>query len=291
MRPVAIELIEGMSMPPELSAYDSLALAVAIGRFSRKVSGATTDRIGAYFRGSGGLTIACEGLKARRAWRRASAAYSLGDMSCHEAVPLLLDALDDRSDEVRAAAVRSLGRLRDPSATQQVVECLVARRVPRGLAGTAVLDLGPAAIPELSRIARHDDPHVRAIAITVLGLVGDFGDAPVALEAMQDPSAEVRTAAAAALGRIGAADAESALRAALKDDVHFVRAEAATSLGKIHAKPAVPDLIDLARHDRFRPARAAAQAVGEIDPRSLIKTAASPDAGMHLHEAADLAEL
>jgi hypothetical protein len=80
--------------------------------------------------------------------------------------------------------------------------------------------------------------------------------------------------------RIGAADAESALRAALKDRVHFVRAEAATSLGKIHAKPAVPDLIDLARRDRFRPARAAAQAVGEIDPRTLIKTAASPDAGM-----------
>ena len=64
-----------------------------------------------------------------------------------------------------------------------------------------------------------------------------------------------------------------------------------TSLGKIHAKPAVPDLMTIARSDRFRPARAAAQAVGEIDPRTLIKTAASPDAGMHLQEAADLAAL
>ena len=187
MRPIAIELIEGMSMPPELSAYDSLALAAAIGRYSRKVRGATTDRIGAYFRDGGGLAIACEGLKARRAWRRASAAYSLGDMSCKEAVPLLLEALEDRNAEVRAAAVRSLGRLRDPSATERLVECLVARQVPRGLGGTALLDLGPTAIPELSRIARHDEPHVRTIAITVLGLVGDFGDAAVALEAMKDP--------------------------------------------------------------------------------------------------------
>ena len=128
MRPIAIELIEGTSMPPELSAYDSLALAAAIGRYSRKVRGATTDRIGAYFRDGGGLAIACEGLKSRRAWRRASAAYSLGDMSCQEAVPLLLEALDDRSGEVRAAAVGSLGRLRDPSATEPLVECLVARQ-------------------------------------------------------------------------------------------------------------------------------------------------------------------
>jgi len=237
------------------------------------------------------MAIACEGLKSRRAWRRASAAYSLGDMSCAEAVPLLLEALEDRSGEVRAAAVGSLGRLRDPSATEPLVECLVTRQVPRGLGGTALLELGPVAIPELSRIARHDDPHVRTIAITVLGLVGDFGDAAVAIEAMQDPSAEVRAAAARALGRIGAEDAESALLAALKDRVPDVRAEAATSLGTIHAKPAVPDLMTIARTDRFRPARAAAQAVGEIDPRTLIKAAAGPDAGMHLQEAADLAAL
>lgn len=291
MRPIAIELIEGTSMPPELSPHDRVALAMAIGRFSRKVSGGTMDRIGAYFRESGGLAAASAALRARPAWRRAAAAYSLGDMACKEAVPLLLEALDDRTGEVRAAAARSLGRLRDPSAIEPLMVCLVARRVPRGMAGTALLDLGPTAIPELRRIARHDDPQVRATAITVLGLVGDSGESDVLLHAITDPSADVRAEAARALGRIGAADAEPALMTALEDRVPFVRAEAATSLGAIDARSAVAQLVEVARSDRFRPARAAAQAVAEIDPQTLIATAAGPDAGMHLHEAADLAKL
>jgi hypothetical protein len=47
----------------------------------------------------------------------------------------------------------------------------------------------------------------------------------------------------------------------------------------------------IARTDRFRPARAAAQAVAAIDPAALRAAAAEPGAGAHLHEAADLAAL
>ncbi len=113
----------------------------------------------------------------------------------------------------------------------------------------------------------------------------------MAIEALRDPAAEVRAAAARALGRIGTPAAEPALRAALDDRAHFVRAEAALSLGAINARPALPQLLTIARTDRFRPARAAAQAVAAIDPGTLRAAAAEPDAGAHLHEAADLAAL
>ena len=94
---------------------------------------------------------------------------------------------------------------------------------------------------------------MRSIAITVLGLVGDSGDTGRAIEALRDPAAEVRAAAARALGRIGTPAAEPALRAALDDRAHFVRAEAALSLGAINARPALPQLLTIARTDRFRP--------------------------------------
>jgi HEAT repeat protein len=289
VRPIAIELIEGVATPPALPPGDQTALARVVGRYSRKVS--ADERIAAYFRHAGGLEAALAALHSRRGWRRAAAAYALGDMACPEAVPPLLDALQDRSGEVRTAAARSLGRLRRPEAALPLVESLVAHRVPRGLAGTALLDLGAAAVPELHRIADHEDAPVRSIAITVLGLVGDSGDAVLAIDALHDPAAEVRAAAARALGRIGTVAAEPALRAALEDRAHFVRAEAALSLGAINARPALPQLLTIARSDRFRPARAAAQAVAAIDAGALRVAAAEPGAGAHLHEAADLAAL
>jgi hypothetical protein len=47
----------------------------------------------------------------------------------------------------------------------------------------------------------------------------------------------------------------------------------------------------MARTDAFRPARAAAQAVARISPMALAAAAEEPDAGPHLHEAADLSAL
>jgi hypothetical protein len=289
VRPLAIGLLEDGDPVPELTQAEQRALATVMGRYSRKVSGVTSERIGAYFREAGGLAAEVEGMRSRRAWRRAAAAYALGDMACPEVVPVLAGALEDRNDEVRAAAVRSLGRLRDPTVTETLVESLVAHRVPRGMAGAALLQMGSEAVPELRRIAGHEDAAVRQVALTVLGLVGDSGDADVALEAIRDPAGDVRAAAARALGRIGMGGAEPALREALGDPEHYVRAEAAEALGALGAYAAVPRLVQIARTDRFKPARAAAQAVAAIDPATLVDEAARPEAGPHLHEAADLA--
>src|SRR5262249_60180179 len=70
-----------------------------------------------------------------------------------------------------------------------------------------------------------------------------------------------------------------------------VGAEAAGALGAIGSSAAVPRLLDVARSDEFTAGRAAAQAVARIDPEALTAAAATPDAGSHLHEAADLLEL
>jgi HEAT repeat protein len=292
VRPLAIALVEGEdTTPSELSVDDQAVLAEVLGRYSRKLSGEAKASIAAYFRDGPAFRSALGDLRSRRAWRRAAAAYRLGDMGCDEAAPALLETLEDRSREARAAAARSLGRLGVAEATLPLIEQLVSRRLPHVVAGEALLEVGAGVVPELRRISAHDEPEIRATAVTLLGLVGDSRESPVVEQALHDPSAGVRAAAAVALGRIGSSSAESELRATLDDRAHFVRALAATSLGVIDSRPALPRLVEIARTDRFRPARAAAQAVARIDANQLRTAAAEPGAGPHLHEAADVQAL
>ena len=292
VRPIAIVLVEGENRErPVLPSGDQAVLADVLGRYSRQLTGGAGRRVAEYFRGSEALTQALRELRSRRAWRRAAAAYRLGDMGCEEAAPALLTALDDRNRTVRAAAARSLGRLKIVDAAKPLVEALVSGRVPNGVAGEALVELGPSAVPELRAIAEHPRQRLRATAITLLGLVGDSTDAPLAVRCLGDPSAKVRAAAADALARIGGPPAESALRSTLDDRIPFVRAGAAVALGVIRSRSALPRLLEMAQTDRFRPARAAAQAVARISPKELAAAAAEPGAGPHLHEAADLSAL
>ena len=140
-------------------------------------------------------------------------------------------------------------------------------------------------------MAEHSSFRLRSTAIALLGHVGDSTDSPLAVRCLGDPSAQVRAAAAETLARIGGPAAESALCSTLDDRIHFVRAEAAVALGAIGSRGPLPRLLEIARTDRFRPARAAAQAVGRISPKALAAAAEEPDAGPHLHEAADLSVL
>jgi HEAT repeat protein len=292
VRPLAIALVEGEGgEQPTLSSTDQAVLADVLRRYSRKLTGDANARVAVYFGDKPSLRAAVQDLHARRMWRRAAAAYRLGDMADPGVAPALLRALDDDKRPVRAAAARSLGRLGIVDAALPLVEALVSRRVPNGVAGQALVELGPASVSELRRIAEHREPEVRAAAVTLIGLVGDSRDTELAVRGLDDPSAEVRRASAETLGRIGGPTAEAPLRLALEDRLHFVRAAAATALGILRSASAVPELLEIARTDRFRPARAAAQAVARTAPPELALAAAAPDAGPHLHEAADLAAL
>lgn len=292
VRPIAIEIVEEEDYrPPALPASDQAVLADMLGRYARQLTGVAGTRVADYFRGSDALAQSQRELGSRRAWRRATAAYRLGDMGCEEAAPVLLAALDDRNRMVRGAAARSLGRLKIVDAAKPIVEALVSGRVPNGVAGEALVELGPAAVPELRAIAEHPSFRLRATAIALLGLVGGSADQPLAIARLGDPSADVRAAAADTLARIGGSPAEAALRSALDDRIPFVRAGAAVALGEIRSREALPRLLEMARTDAFRPARAAAQAAARISPKALLVAAEEPDAGPHLHQAADLSVL
>jgi HEAT repeat protein len=293
LRPLAIAFVEGDADGgvPEYRGLEGEVCAELIGGYSRLLRGEARERIAAYFEATGGVDEQLRRLHSRRAWRRATAAFMLGDMSSHRVVPALLGLLDDPARPVRMAAARSLGRLDAIDAIEPLVESAIDGRLPRDVTGLALFDLGTAAVPRLLELSASDEPAVRASALELVGLLGEAGDAAPVLNRMSDPAAAVRAASADALGRLGAAEARDALVRALDDRVPGVRAAAARALGQTGGRRAAAALLPVARTDSFEPAHAAAHALARIDPALVVEAAADPDSGPHLREAADLVRL
>lgn len=290
LRPFALALADGDGpAPPRLGEADAVVFADLLGRYARRLRGSSADRIAEFFEANGAVARELAAVRSRRPWRRATAAYVLGDMRSATAVPALLAALDDPRRDVRAAAARSLGRLAAVEAVAPLVDALAADRVPPAVAGFALVEIGPAAVPALRPLLHGDDPAIRARAAEVIGLVGDAGDGEALTGLLRDPSAEVRARCARALGRLGAEDAAAALRLALDDRVAFVRTAAAHALGAIRDGDAFERLLRQATTDDHDPAQAAAAALAAIDPALLAEVARSAAPGPHVLEAADLA--
>lgn len=155
---------------------------------------------------------------------RRDAAYELGRIGEYAiAVPVLIDALDDASPELRVSAARGL------------------REVGRE---------SDAAMQALIRSLDDSDAGVRRQAAASLRLVGMGNEVAVRalMSAMADPNAEVRVAAISSLHTHGeaAAIAVPALSSALSDPDGSVRRRAVDALGLIKevAGPAAPQLVE-----------------------------------------------
>ena len=291
LRTAALELIEDGGDPPPLRGSDARVFAQLLEGYSQVVRGEPRGRIAAYFEATGGVDEQLALLRSRRAFRRATAAFTLGDMGSMRAVPALLAALDDRRRAVRAAAARSLGRLGSEDAIEPLITAGVERQIPRDVVSLALFDIGPPAVPRLLELTAHERPLVRAAAVELVGYLGDARDCGHVDAMLRDTSADVRAATAGALGRLGASTARDALVDALDDRVPTVRVAASHALGQIGGRRALDGLLRVARTDQHDAAAAAAHAAARIDPALVVRVAEQPGAGPYLREAADFAEL
>jgi HEAT repeat protein len=288
LRPLALELLEAGRAPRSLSPQESAAFAAILGRYARRVRGDARIRIAGFFEQSGGVEQALARLGHRRSWVRAEAAFILGDIGSRTAVPSLMQALDDPDRDVRSAAARSLGRLGAVDAVEPLVSALVGERIPQAVVGSALLAIGPDAVPRLLQLVGHPEWQERAGAVELVGLLGHAADSRVLIGALLDEASEVRARAALALGRLAAEDAAAAVRELLQDADAFVRTAAAEALAAIGDRSALESLVVQARDDLFEPADAAAEAVRRIDSARLRDEATNPSrAGIHLVEYAD----
>jgi HEAT repeat protein len=286
---VALALIAGEDDDlPSLGERELPVLAALLARYSQRLTGSERARIAAFFESTGSLEREVALLDDRREWKRATAAFALGDMASPRAIPPLLAALDDREEAVRGAAARSLGRLAAVDAVKPLVHGFSGGRLARAVAGQALLAIGPSALPALRDLLDADEAEAREFAVELVGLLGDATDSRLVLQRLRDSSAEVRAKAARALGRLGAEEAGTALVDTLGDRIPFVRVSAAHALAAVGDPAAAPSLLILAREDQFDPARAAAAAAARLDPGAVHRAAADDDSGPHVREAADL---
>ena len=292
LRPLALALVDGEPVAlAGLSREQARTLAAILGRYARKLRGEGRDRIAAFFQARGDVDRELRRLRSRRAVRRATAAFALGDMGAPAAIDPLVAALDDPARDVRASAARSLGRLEAEPAVPRLVRSLACHEVPRAIAGGALLAIGASAAPRLRGLLAAGEAPVRATAIELIGYTGEAHDGALLGAALRDHAPEVRAAAARALGRLGARGEAAALRAALEDPVVFVRTAAAHALGAVGDRSAVEALTRRAQEDAYDPAQAAAHALVAIDPIRARRAGAVAGASAHLCEAAALAEL
>jgi HEAT repeat protein len=179
----------------------------------------------------------------RRWWMRAAAIRALGLVREPTVFDRLLRALDETHEEVRAAAVDALGRLGDPRAGPALLARLPDEsRHQRARVVEALRALGPSIVPVLIEHARTHAADT-TMTLDILGVVGGSAATGSLLEWSGSEEPAVRAAALRAIGTIGLDDRGFffALRG-LGDGDPGVRSMAARALGRSGNQAAVPYL-------------------------------------------------
>ncbi|HUO46193.1 MAG TPA: HEAT repeat domain-containing protein [Acidimicrobiia bacterium] len=290
LKPAVLGWIDGDDSPATAATgIEYEAIADLLASYGKAVRGGARQRVADLAREVGMTDRLIDQLRSRRGWRRAMAAYRLGDLGTREeAARALIRRLKDRDRRVKDAAARSLGSLAAVEAVEILVRRLASNDLSRPVGAQALRTLGTAAAPALSSLLVAEEEEVRAMAAELLGLIGSSGGSNQLAAVLTDPSPEVRVRATRALGRIGDASAAEALHRTLDDPIPFVRAAAATAVAKIGHSASFERLVEMARSDVFVPAHAAAYAAAYLQPEAVEKLATDPRAGIHLQEAADL---
>lgn len=220
---------------PPRKRSDRLALEEALLHFFRKADDRQKAFLQEVFRRLELLSWHEARLRHSGKWEQCRSAFVLGSMRLAEASPALLRLLQSADPDVRIAATRALGELRDPQAIEPLFEYLrtaaVSSRRPVTSALIACARHSPQRIVAFLFDAQES---VRQVAAAVLAEVVTLSELAPLNAAASSPDPEVRAKVARALGRIAEPYAFDSLKKLAADPAWFVRLQALTSL------PAVP---------------------------------------------------
>jgi len=207
--------------------------------------------------------------------RRAIAAERLGRIGSARAVfPLLLTVRDarDEDEDVRGAALRALGRIRDSAAIPELIEALGASEsaLPQRVA-EILIQFGDAAVAPLCAETRNPDSEVRRMwAAEILGWLGNREASIPLIDALGDVNPEVRAKAAGALGKLSETRAtDRLLEMLLSDPIPFVRTRVAQALGAIGQPRVVDHLLQVLKDPEWWVRVRAIEALEQIGKESV----------------------
>ena len=263
----AIQDVPGNSADWDMLAnLDRRKLRGILLRLALDLRGESGEAIARLYARLGFLTADLRQLRSWWASVRANAAADLGLVGSTEALPSLVDCLNDTDPKVRQTAVWAVGQVGSPATLAELVRLLgdpdriVARRAEEVLAhrgretkdailayaGQAASRNGRLAALELIgwlRIAEGADLligfmndldfEVRVKSVKAAAAIGDPRFVPSLHQRLGDSRWEVRCQAAKGLSALGGPDSVSRLDAAMRDEHWWVRFYAATALAEV----------------------------------------------------------
>src|SRR5215831_8691945 len=164
--------------------------------------------------------VAMSAARDKRPAVRETAIYILGLLESPVATPILIQALNDQVPSVRMQAVKALGRVGDPSAVPALLNAL--RGADEQLGSqifSALVRLGPAAVPALLDASNSHSTWMRWQAIRALGAIRDRRALPVLVNALSDADHSVAWMGAKGLTQFGRLSLEPVLRLLIMSEI------------------------------------------------------------------------
>ena len=204
--------------------------------------------------------------------RRAELLTELAVRTPSAAEPVIVRALEDPDDRVRATAAELAGRLRVRAAREPLVRWLDDPQASiRAAAARALASIADATtIPALARLFNDRDSEVKLAAVQAVGAIGGATAVVPLLDRLSDDDSDVRIAAARALGELGDARAVLSLLGVLRDPTAEVREAVCTALGRLRDERALRGIVALLRDPTPEVRLAAARAIGVIGSREAV---------------------
>lgn len=284
VRRLVLPAIAGDDVPNELitaRGAKGRAAERVVFSYLAQVRGEAHDRLTEVLEQRG--RVARELAASHRRWRnrRARAAEKLGLIATPEAERRLAEMVSgERSLEVRIVATRSLGKTgRAPAAVALLRSLSRPDPVPQGIVASALLELGPEAVPALREVIGGGGRRQRAMAADVLGLLDDMPSWQQLVDNVGAGDLEVRISALRALGRLGVPHAAGPVIACLSPDEEApLRAVAARALGTLGDPQAAPALGACLSDPEYWVAHNSAEALAALGPAGLAELERAADA-------------
>ncbi|MCS6884400.1 MAG: HEAT repeat domain-containing protein [Acidobacteriota bacterium] len=189
-------------------------------------------------------------------WRvRAYAARILGEWRLVQAVPRMVELLQDKAAPVRYYARNALVSIGAP-AVDLLVKALVSENSNKQAIAQALASIGKPAVASLCNLLQASTGQDKASAAIVLGEIGDITAAAYLIEALSDERFYVRDAVAASLAKLGR-EIIPQLEKAAKDKNPTRRAGVATVLKYLNCSDSL-DILKMLSLDKDEKVRSAA---------------------------------
>ncbi len=223
-----------------------------------------------------------ERLRSPRAADRMLALAQLRDVPAEQAVPLILQVIDDENLQVRSFAVFALGVKQTDACLPKLVEILTQDpdySIRANAAGALGYLEDPRAFEALVH-AFYEDVEwlVRFSAAVALGNLKDPRAYDVLLQALEGPEVLLQQAAIAALGELGDLRALDHLLPFVQSEDWLVRQRLAQALGNLPSPKSVSALHYLARDPHDSVAAAALDSLRRLQQRGFSETPPPPPA-------------